>query len=64
MSRDRCAEHRDLVLLFCEELGWIVILEKSELIPPQVFAFVGTSIRYDLVSFSVLLTLKNWIKII
>ena len=35
-SRDCCAQHRDLIFLLCEELGWIVILEKSELIPPQV----------------------------
>ena len=40
MFRDHCAKHRDLVLLLCEELGWIVNLEKSELIPQHVFAFL------------------------
>ena len=62
MSTDRCAQHSDFVFLLCEELGWIVILEKSELIPPQVFTFVG--ICYNLISFSALLTLENWIKVI
>ena len=62
MYRDRCAKHRDLVLLLCKELGWVVNLEKSELVPQQVFAFVG--IHYDLISFTAHPTLKNWIKVI
>ena len=36
-------------------------LEKSELVPQQVFAFVG--IHYDLISFTAHPTLENWIKI-
>ena len=62
MSRDRCAKHRDLVLLFCKELGWVVNLEKSELVPLQAFAFVG--IYYDLISFTAQPTLENLIKVI
>ena len=62
MSRDRCAQHRDLVFLLWQELGWIGILEKSELIPPKVFAFVG--ICYNQISLSTLLTLENCIKVI
>ena len=54
--------HRDLVLLICKELGWIVNLKKSELIPQQVFAFV--SICYGLISFTAHLILDNWIMII
>ena len=61
MSRDRCAEHRDLVLLLCKEQGWVVNLQKSEPIPQQVFAFVG--IHYNLIS-TAHPTLENWIKVI
>ena len=50
MFRDHYAKHRDLVLLLCEELGWIVNLEKSELLPQHFFAFVG--IQYNLISFT------------
>ena len=41
MSREQCDKHRYLVLLLCEDLGWIVNQEKSELILQQVFAFVA-----------------------
>ena len=54
--------HRDLVLLLCEELDWVVNLEKSKIVPEQVFAFVG--IHYDLISFTAHPTLENWIKFI
>ena len=60
MSRDRCAEHRNLVLL-CQALRLIVSLEKSELFPQQLFAFV--SIHCNLISF-IALKLENWIKVI
>ena len=57
MSRDRCAQHRDPVLLLCKELGWVLNLEKAELVPQQVFEFVG--IHYDLISFAAHPTLEN-----
>ena len=41
----------------CEELSWIVSLEKSELVPQQNFAFVG--IHFNLISFSAHSSLKN-----
>ena len=50
MSKELCAKHRDLILLFCKELVWMLNLKKSELFPQWVFAFVG--IYYDLISFS------------
>ena len=40
-SRQACLQHtRDLVRL-CQNLGWLVNLEKSELEPKQIFDFVG-----------------------
>ena len=58
MPKELCAKHKNLILFLCKELGWLVNQEKSELIPKQVFAFVG--IHYDLISF----TLEKWIKVI
>ena len=63
MFKEHLAKHRDLVLLLCEKLGWLVNQENSELIPQQVFTFVG--IRDDLISFIIAYpTLDNWIKVI
>ena len=62
ISSDPCAEYRDIVLLLCKELGWVINLEKSQLVPQQVFAFVG--IHYDLISFTAHPTPENWIKVI
>ena len=62
MSKECCAKHRDLVRLVCKELGLLVNLEKSELIPKQVFTFVG--IHFDLISFTANASLENWIKVI
>ena len=62
MSKEVCAKHRDFVLLFCKELGWIVDQQKSELILQQVSAFVG--IQYDLIFFTAHPIPKNWIKLI
>ena len=60
MSRECCAKHRDLVLLLCQELGWLVNQEKSELISQQVFAFVG--IHYNLIAFTANPILESWIQ--
>ena len=56
MSREQSAKHNHLVLLLCDELGWLVNQEKSELIPQQVFGFVG--IHYNLISFTAHPTLE------
>ena len=61
MPRENFAKHRELVLLLCEELDWIVNQKKSELISQQVFAFVGT--HYNLISFNAHPTLENWVKV-
>ena len=60
-QRQAQREHKDLVLL-CWVPGWLVNLEKSELIPQQMFAFVG--IHHNLISFTAHPTLENWIKVI
>ena len=62
MSTDHCAQYRDLVFFLYEELGWVGILEESEIFPPHVFTFVG--ICHNLISFCARLTLENWIKVI
>ena len=59
MSKERCDKHMDLVIILWEELGLLV---ESELIPHQVFVFVG--IHYNLIPFIAHPTLENWIKVI
>ena len=36
-----CLQHTQSLVKICQELGWLVNLEKSELEPKQVFDFVG-----------------------
>ena len=40
-SHQVCLQHTRDLLKLCQDLGWIVNLEKSELEPKQVFDFVG-----------------------
>ena len=40
MSKEHCAKYRGMVLLLCEELGWVVNLEKSKLVS-QNFCCLG-----------------------
>ena len=40
-SHQVCLQHTKDLLKLCQDLGWIVNLEKSELEPKQVFDFVG-----------------------
>ena len=46
------------LLALCQELGWIVNLQKSELEPKQIFEFVGY--KYDLSQGLVLPTQNRW----
>ena len=36
-----CLQHTQTLLALCRQLGWVVSMTKSELIPKQVFNFVG-----------------------
>ena len=40
-THDTCLQHTQILVTLCQELGWLVNREKSELVPKQVFDFVG-----------------------
>ena len=40
-SHYTCLQHTQTLVALCQELGWLVNREKSELDPKQVFNFVG-----------------------
>ena len=40
-SLEICLQHTQILIKMCQDLGWLVNLEKSELEPKQVFNFVG-----------------------
>ena len=40
-THDTCLQHTQTLVTLCQELGWLVNKEKSELAPKQVFNFVG-----------------------
>ena len=40
-SHQTCLQHTQTLVALCQELGWLVNKEKSELEPKQVFNFVG-----------------------
>ena len=45
-TKESCYQGTQSLLTLCQELGWIVNLQKSELEPKQIFEFVGY--KYDL----------------
>ena len=53
-----CIQHTQNLVKICQELGWLVNLEKSELKPKQVFDFVGY--QFDLRSGRVRPTPDRW----
>ena len=57
-SHQVCLQHTQDPVKMCQELGWLVNLEKSELEPKQVFNFVGY--QFDLKSSWVRPTLDRW----
>ena len=57
-SPEICLPHTQTLLDLCRELGWVVNMAKSELVPSQVFNFVGY--RFDLISGRVLPTQDRW----
>ena len=40
-SHQVCLRHTQNLVKICQELGWLVNLDKSELEPKQIFDFVG-----------------------
>ena len=40
-SHQVCLQHTQDLVKICQELGWLVNLEKLELEPNQIFVFVG-----------------------
>ena len=43
-THDTCLQHIQTLITLCQELGWLVNKKKSELVPKQVFNFVGYQI--------------------
>ena len=57
-SKQVCLLHTQILVKMCQDLGWLVNLEKSELEPKQVFDFVGY--QFDLRSGRVRPTPDRW----
>ena len=57
-SYQACLQHTQSLVKICQDLGWLVNLEKSELEPKQVFDFVGY--QFDLRSGRVPPTPDRW----
>ena len=57
-THDTCLQHTQTLVTLCQELGWLVNKEKSELAPKQVFNFVGY--QFDLKEGKVRPTTERW----
>ena len=57
-SHQACLQHTQSLVKICQKSGWLVNLEKSELVPKQVFDFVGY--QFDLRAGRVRLTPDRW----
>ena len=57
-TKESCHQGTQSLLSLCQELGWVVNLQKSELEPKQVFKFVGY--QYDLSHGLVKPTQNRW----
>ena len=57
-SHHLCLQHTQTLVQICQDLGWFVNVEKSELEPKQVFNFVGY--QFDLRSGRVRPTPDQW----
>ena len=57
-THDTCPQHTQTLVTLCQELGWLVNKEKSELAPKQVFNFVGY--QFDLKEGKVRPTAERW----
>ena len=57
-SHETCLQHTQNLVVLCQDLGWLVNKEKSELVPKQVFNFVGY--QFDLKEGKVRTTPECW----
>ena len=57
-THDTCLRHTQTLVTLCQELGWLVNKEKSELVPKQVFNFIGY--QFDLKEGRVRPTEDRW----
>ena len=57
-SHHTCLQHTQTLVALCQDLGWLVNKEKSELVPKQVFDVVGY--QFDLKQGKVRPTLERW----
>ena len=57
-SHQACLQHTQSLVRICQKLGWLVNLEKSELVPKQIFDFVGY--QFDLRAGRVRPTPDRW----
>ena len=57
-THDTCLQHTQTLVTLCQELGWLVNRGKSELVPKQVFNFVGY--QFDLKEGRVRPTEERW----
>ena len=57
-SQQVCLHHTQILVKMCQELGWLVNMEKSELEPKQIFDFVGY--QFDLRAGRVRPTMDRW----
>ena len=57
-SHQTCLQHTQTLVALCQELGWLVNREKSELDPQQVFNFIGY--QFDMKEGKVRLTPECW----
>ena len=57
-SLQTCLKHTQTIVALCQDLGWLVNMEKSELDPKQVFEFVGY--QFDLKEGKVRPTLDHY----
>ena len=46
-SHKTCLQHTRTLVALCQELGWLVNKEKSELVPKQIFNFIGYQFRFE-----------------
>ena len=60
-SLQTCLRHTQMLVKMCQDLGWLVNLEKSELEPKQVFNFEGY--QFDLRSGRVRPTPDRWLSL-